>query len=137
MNIENEQAPMFLLFSVPSSGVDVALVLDYATTPDIIKQVSNFTNSIIDGLDISPGGAHVSLITYGANATIVFAFNELQGPLLNKDAVKSLVDTASPMTGKPRIDKALQLADKTLFTAEGGTRPGVPKVRAVGFKMSG
>ena len=113
----------------PSSGADVALVIDYATTPDVIEQLSNFTSSIIDSLDISPSGVHVALIAYGANATIVFPFNKLEGLLLNKDAVKSLVDTATPMPGKPRIDKALELADRKLFSAEGGARPGVPKVR--------
>lgn len=108
--------------------MDVALVIDYATTPDTIEKLSNFTTSIIDGLDISPSGVHVALITYGANATIVFPFNALQGRLVNKDEVKKLVSTATPMPGRPRIDKALQLADKKLFTTEAGSRPGVPKV---------
>ena len=106
----------------------MALVVDYATTPDIIKQLRTFISSIIDGLDISPSGVHVGFITYGANATIVFPFNDLEGPRLTKNSVKSLVDIAAPKPGRPRIDKALQLADKKLFTAEGGARPGVPKV---------
>ena len=120
---------LHIFLVAPSSGADVALVVDYATTPDVIKQLKAFTSSIIDGLDISPSGFHVGLITYGANATIVIPFNELDGPLLNRDAIKSLVDIATPMPGSPRIDRALQLADQKLFTAEGGARPGVPKVR--------
>ena len=112
----------------PSYGADVALVVDYATTPDVINQLSTFISSIIDGLNISSSGVHVALITYGANATIVFPFNELQGPLLNRDAVKNLVDTAKPQSGSPKINKALQLAKTKLFTTEAGARPGVPKV---------
>lgn len=112
----------------PSTGADVALVLDYATTPDNIEKISTFTTSIIDGLDISPSGVHVALITYGANATVVFPFNALQGEQVNRDEVKRLLNTATPMSGTPRIDRALQVAEKELFTTETGSRPGVPKV---------
>lgn len=119
---------LFLLVE-PSTGADIALVLDYATTPDNIKRISTFTTSIIDGLDISPSGVHVALITYGTNATIVFPFNALQGPQVNKDEVKALVNTAKQMPGRPRIDKALEVADRELFTTEAGSRPGVPKVK--------
>lgn len=114
--------------AAPSTGADVALVIDYATTPDTIEQLSKFTSSVIDGLDISPTGVHVALITYGTNATVLFPFNALQGRQVNRDEVKKLVATAAPMPGRPRIDKALQLADKQLFTREAGSRPGVPKV---------
>ena len=121
----------FFCFKETSSGADVALVIDYATSPEVVKQLSNFVNTIIDGLDISPRGVHISLITYGSNASIVFPFNELKGPLMTRDAVKSLVEEATPMSGKPRIDTALQLADEKLFTLEGGARPGVPRVRNI------
>lgn len=70
----------------------------------------------------------MALITYGTNATVVFPFNALQGQQVNRDEVKILMDTATPMPGRPRIDRALQLADKQLFTTEAGSRPGVPKV---------
>lgn len=102
--------------------------MDYATTPDVIKQLSAFISSIVDGLDVSPSGAHVGIITYGSNATILIPFNKLEGSQLNKDEVKRLVDTAKPIAGSPRIDKALQLADTKLFTTESGARPGVTKV---------
>ena len=116
------------MLAAPSTGADVALVLDYATTPENIERISSFTSSIIDGLDISPSGVHVALITYGANATTVFDFNALQGSQVNRDEVKKLVSTAIPMPDRPRIDKALQVADRELFTTEAGSRPGVPKV---------
>ncbi|XP_022806051.1 uncharacterized protein LOC111343164 [Stylophora pistillata] len=111
----------------PSTGVDVAFVIDYATTPDTIAKLSTFVSSVIDGLDVSPTGANVALITYGNNATIVFSFNALQGKQVNRDEVKILVDTATQMTRSARIDRALELADKQLFTTEAGSRPGVPK----------
>ena len=69
------------------------MVVDYATTPDVIKQLSAFISSIVDGLDVSPSGAHVGIITYGSNATILIPFNKLEGSQLNKDEVKRLVDT--------------------------------------------
>lgn len=114
--------------AAPSTGVDVAFVIDYASTSDTIVKLSTFVSSVIDGLDISPTGANVALITYGTNATVVFPFNALQGQQVNRDEVKILMDTATPMPGRPRIDRALQLADKQLFTIEAGSRPGVPKV---------
>lgn len=126
----------FFLLLEPFTGADVALVLDYATTPENIERITNFTTSIIDDLDISPSGVHVALITYGTNATVVFRFNALQGPQVNKDGVKRLVNTATQMPGRPRIDKALQVADRELFTAKAGSRPGVPKVTIISILPS-
>lgn len=122
--------------AAPSTGVDVAFVIDYASTSDTIVKLSTFVSSVIDGLDISPSGANVALITYGTNATVVFPFNALQGQQVNRDEVKILMDTATPMPGRPRIDRALQLADKQLFTTEAGSRPGVPKVCLLLDKLS-
>ena len=112
----------------PSTGADVAIILDYATTPDNITQISAFATSIIDELDISPSGVHVALITYGENARIVLTFNELQDKQDSRDKLKRLISTLQPMSGTPRIDRALQAAEKKLFTTEAGSRPGVPKV---------
>lgn len=120
---------IYFCFSlVPSTEADVALVLDYATTPDNIEQISTFTTSIIDELDISPSGVHVAVITYGENATIVLKFNDLQGKQDNRDELKRFINTLTPMRGTPRIDRALQVAERELFTTEAGSRPGVPKV---------
>lgn len=102
--------------------------MDYATTPDNIEQISTFTTSIIDELDISPSGVRVAVITYGENATIVLKFNDLQGKQDNRDELKRFINTLTPMRGTPRIDRALQVAERELFTTEAGSRPGVPKV---------
>ena len=118
------------VFAEPFTGADVALLLDYSTTPDVIKDLSNFTTPIIDGLDVSPTGVHIALITYGANASVAFPFSALPEYKINRGEIKKLVETARPMNGTPRIDRALQLADRKLFTPEGGARPGVPKVIA-------
>ena len=104
------------------------MVLDYATTPDNIKLISAFTTSIIDELDISPSGVHVALVTYGENAKVVLQFNDLQGKQDNRDELKRFISTLAPMSGTPRIDRALQVAEKE-FTTEAGSRPGVPKVK--------
>lgn len=107
------------------------MVIDYGTTPEIVKLLSNFTNDLIDRLDISPRGVHVGVVTYAINASIIIPFNAFKEPSMTLDAVKSLIEKATPMPGKSRIDKALEIADKKLFTIEGGARPGVPRVREI------
>ena len=101
--------------------------MDYATTPGNITQISAFTTSIIDELDISPSGVRVALITYGENTRTALQFNDVQGKQGSRDELKKFINTLPPMSGTPRIDKALQAAER-LFTAEAGSRPGVPKV---------
>ena len=118
----------FFLPLAPSTGADVAIVLDYATTPDNITQISTFTTSIIDELDISPSGVRVALITYGENAKIALKFNDLQDKQDSRDELKRFISTLPAMSGTPRIDRALQAAERKLFTTEAGSRPGVPKV---------
>ena len=102
--------------------------MDYATTPDNITQISTFTTSIIDELDISPSGVRVALITYGENAKIALKFNDLQDKQDSRDELKRFISTLPAMSGTPRIDRALQAAERKLFTTEAGSRPGVPKV---------
>lgn len=126
----------YFFLTEPSKGADVALVIDYGTTPEIARLVSNFTNTLIDGLGISPRGVHVGVIMYAINASIVIPFNAFKEPSMTLDAVKGLIEKATTMPGKSRIDKALEIADKKLFTIEGGARPGIPRVREFWFKVA-
>lgn len=122
---------VFFCFKEILSGVDVVLVIDYVIFFEVVKQLFNFVNIIIDGLDILLRGVYVSFIIYGFNVLIVFLFNELKGLLMIWDVVKSLVEEVILMFGKLRIDIVLQFVDEKLFILEGGVRLGVLRVRNI------
>ena len=76
----------------------------------------------------SPDGAHYSAIAFNSEPRIKFRFNSLQQPQYTRDNVKRLIDEMQFTRGTTRIDKALDLADRVLFSEKSGMRPGVPQV---------
>lgn len=80
---------------------------------------------------VAPRSVNVGMITFGNYAYEWFNFNTLADEILNNYEVKRLVDRAALQRGTPRIDRGLQMADRSLFTEENGMRRWVPKVRSL------
>ena len=67
-------------------------------------------------------------VAYSTNAEVVFDFNQLGAGASAADYA-GLVDQAQHSRGLTFIDKALTLGNSKLFSAAGGMRPDVAKVR--------
>lgn len=83
----------------------------------------------IDQFDISETGTHVAVIEYSTNATVQLKFNEFRGAHLNAANVKRKILAIPHSRGFTYINKALNLADKELFSEANGMRKDVLKVR--------
>lgn len=76
-----------------------------------------------------PDGTRFGLITYANNPAVHFNFRKLEGPKLNTNEVKNLVGQTPRRPGtNRRIDSALDLAERELFSNRGGSRQGAKKV---------
>lgn len=102
----------FLLDSSSNAGED-----GYQTQKDFVKLLSR-------NLAMSVTGSRVGVISYSAQGSLDVAFQEHSNP----DDLEVAIDTLQFKGGASRIDKALDLALKVLFTSNSGARPGIPKV---------
>lgn len=95
------------------------------------QNLKNVLRKAIDQFDISETGTHVALIEYSTDATVQLKFNELRGALMNAPNVKRKIQAIPHSRGFTYINKALNLADKELFTEANGMRKDVFKVRLI------
>ena len=93
---------------------------NYQKIKDFIKKTSKY-------LSIGGGEDRVAIILYGTEVSVVITFDQHYSEF----DLYELIDNLPPMNGKARIDKALRVASSTLFTVEGGSRPGIQKVCVV------
>ena len=93
------------------------------------QNLKNVLRKAIDQFDISETGTHVALIEYSTEATVQLKFNELSGAQINAPNVKRKIQAIPHSRGFTYINKALNLADKELFTEANGMRKDVLKVR--------
>lgn len=107
--------PMDIAFLLDSSSI--AGQDGYQTQKDFVKLLSR-------NLAMSVTGSRVGVVSYSAQARLDVAFQEHSNP----DDLKATIDTLQFKGGASRIDKALDLALKVLFTSNSGARPGIPKV---------
>lgn len=95
------------------------------------QNLKNVLRKAIDQFDISETGTHVALIEYSTKATVQLKFNDLSGALMNAPNVKRKIQAIPHSRGFTYINKALNLADKELFTEANGMRKDVFKVRLI------
>ena len=110
--------------------VDIAFLLGSSpnTTSHQWKATLNFVKSVVDKFPVSPRGAHIGVISFDTTPEVAFSFHTLSGPQLNNYEVARLIDGVLYKNDPTRIDRALRLADKYLFTPEGGARKDALKV---------
>jgi len=95
------------------------------------QNLKNVLRKAIDQFDISETGTHVALIEYSTEASVQLKFNDLSGALINAPNVKRKIQAIPHSRGFTYINKALNLADKELFTEANGMRKDVFKVRLI------
>ena len=87
-----------------------------------------FVQEVATEFDISTNGTHIGVIVYSNDANVFMRFNSLKGAHLNPVEVSKRMRELPHHRNCTFIDKALLLADKELFSEDGGMRPGVKKV---------
>ena len=78
---------------------------------------------------ISEKNTHVGAIVIDSVPRIVLNFNTLKGDAVNAENVGKVLESIQFLKGKTRIDLALRMAYKELFTKAGGSRKYARKVR--------
>ncbi len=110
--------------------VDLGFLIDASGSigVDNFLKIQDFVKKIVGAFDVRDNGTHVGAIWYSDDAEVAFDFKNLTGPALTKDNVYKAVDGIKVTKGKTRIDKALRLAAKSLYSKSGGVRGDKPKV---------
>jgi len=87
-----------------------------------------FLERLVDEFDVSESGTHVALVVYSTEASVQLRLNEFTGAQLNAVNVKRKIQKLPHARGFTYIDKALDLADREIFSENGGMRANVSKV---------
>lgn len=106
--------------------MDIAFLVDssgslgkrnYQILLDTVKSMATY-------LDVSPLGTHASVILFSDGVENPITFNDF----LTLDRFKKKVSRLTYMSQRTRIDLALDMAAKKVFTKEGNVRDYVPKI---------
>lgn len=85
----------------------------------------NYAKAVTDSFDISSSRTNVGLVVFSNNARIAFPFNADY----TRSGVKQLIDgTQQSDIREQRIDRALKMAHRDLFSARYGARAGARQV---------
>jgi len=119
--------------SVCTSPVDLGFLIDASGSigPKDFLTILDFVAMIVDAFAIGPSGTHVGVIYYSDTAITKFDFNKFKGQELTKENVIKEIRKIDATEGQTRIDLALELAYKELFSVKGGVRPDKPKIALV------
>ena len=93
-------------------------------------KVKRFAINVVNKYDVSEKGSHVAVIMYSTEAKVLVRFNTFNGSYLNNVNITRAIEDGGHQRGLTFIDKALELADKELFTEEAGMRTDT-KIRKV------
>lgn len=129
----------FIVFSICLEGcpvpLDFALIVD--TSGSIsrrnFRKLLDFIEEMVDGFDISEDGTRIAIVEYSTNPSVQVKFNDLSGAALNAANLKRKVRKIPHVRGKTYINKALAMANRDVFSAKGGMRQDVLKVRKIAF----
>ena len=88
--------------------------------------MKQFLKFITNEFDIGPNGTHVAMISYSTNAKVALAFNDPRGQ--QQTTVLKSIKALPHFRGFTFTDKALRLAEKSVFTEASGMRSNTQKV---------
>ena len=91
--------------------------------------MKRFLLALVDQFRLGPGQSRLGLIVYGERPHLCFTLREASR--VDAVSLKFKLLAVNAPRGRARTDRALALAGATLFTADGGDRPGVPNVLLV------
>lgn len=90
-------------------------------------RVLNFTQTVVEGLDVGPFDIHVGLITYGTKAYPHFYLNQTT----TKQAVLDAIENVAWRDQETNTSGALWFMRDRMFTFEAGDRPRAPNLAIV------
>jgi len=106
--------------------LDVALVMDssYTIGSTGFYKIKKAAQQIVDGLDISPQGTHVSVMKFSTDVQTFRIFEQNE----DKEKLKKEIDNLAYDGEWSRLDLAIRAVDEHVFTSTSGARLGdVPK----------
>ena len=86
-----------------------------------------FVKEVASTFKMGPDQSQIAVISYSDNAKVDIGFGEYS----NVNDFDAAVDRVKHQRQRTRIDKALDLANKAVFTEAGGMRPDVAKVMVI------
>ena len=114
------------------AGLDIGIVLDKSLSvkKGNLQSAIRLLRDVVNNSNPSPEADHFGLITFNSIATLEFDFKDAN--YYQKSALLARID-AEPVELKKwtRIDLALEKANSTLFSSEGGNRPDMPNLMVV------
>lgn len=123
--------PFICKTRVCSGKADLAFILDSSSVSESeFQEAKRFVWSVIENFHVSANGTRVGFIRSSAIASVIFdlQFSADNNILRLKEMVDNIVFAEG---GSTKQELALQLARVNLFSANGGSRPDVPKVLIV------
>lgn len=111
--------------------MDVAVIMDRSGSvgKNNFEKAKEFVISLVHKLQISSHGTRIGIIPYHSEAQLAVKFADVahQTP----DAMTKLIKGIPYTSGMTRTDRAIELANKQLFTDAGGQRSDKPNVLIV------
>ena len=111
--------------------MDVAVIMDRSGSvgKKNFEKAKEFVISLVHKLQISSHGTRIGIIPYHSDAQLAVKFADVahQTP----DAMTKLIKGIPYTSGMTRTDRAIELANKQLFTDAGGQRSDKPNVLIV------
>ena len=120
----------FFFFAVtkPSCPIpmDIVFLLDSSRNAGEqgYQAQKDFISLLSKKIDVSSSGSRVGVVSYSLEARLDVRFGDFD----NSAEARSVLTGLKFLGGSPRIDAAFHMAFVELFTAQGGARPGVPRV---------
>lgn len=121
----------FFSFSACMRALDLGIILDGSGSvkQSNFKKALQFLSTLVSHTRVSPSGTHVGMITYNSIPTLEFTPAETNYHHLT--SLKHRIGLVGYNGGWTFTDKALSLADQSLFTRRGGDRSGAQNVLIV------
>lgn len=116
------EKPMDLVFMIDSSE---------SVGVENFKKIKKMVDRTLNQFTISEKKTHVSVIMIDSVPHIELNFNTLKGDNLTRENVFKVVDSLQFISGQTRIDLALRMARKDVFSKLGGGRKNVQKILLV------
>ena len=111
--------------------LDIGFVVDSSNNVGSANwnRLLSFAKDAVKSFRPSWYGNRIGFISYGDNANVDFNFNTLQDDQLNPARIRGIIDSVryQPRGGR-RINLALNVAYRDLFSERGGYRPNARQV---------
>ena len=105
--------------------IDVGFILDSSgSLRNDYQREKDFMKVLASSFGISPDGSRAGVVTFSYNAEHSIKLNDYDDLM----SFNKAVDKIPLMGSTTRIDKALRLTQRELFSLSNGARPGIPKI---------